>query len=141
MASEGWLDHDELERVSGRRSLELPERVAVGMAERLHRLGITPAPPSELAYLVHPWVVDCGRLRAAGWSPRYANAEAVADHLRAAESAEAGRVQAGTGRKPEEKSERRLGSPAVVGGAAAGAAVALVGTAALVRRARRRRSG
>jgi hypothetical protein len=103
------------------------------MAERLHRLGITPAPPSELAYLVHPWVVDCGRLRAAGWSPRYTNAEAVADHLRAAEP------------KPdetrsEERAERRRGTPAVVGGAAAGAAVALVGTAALVRRARRRRS-
>jgi nucleoside-diphosphate-sugar epimerase len=133
VASEGWLDHDELERVSGRRSLELPERVAVGMAERLNRLGITPAPPSELAYLVHPWVVGCDRLRATGWSPRYTNAEAVADHLRSAD------------RKPEEaregKAERRRGSPAVVGGAAAGAAVALVGTAALVRRARRRRTG
>ncbi len=133
VACEGWLDHDELERVSGRRSLELPERVAVGMAERLHRLGITPAPPSELAYLVHPWVVDCARLRAAGWSPRYTNAEAVADHLSAAEAKpdEA---------RPDDKGERRRGSPAVVGGAAAGAAVALVGTAALVRRARRRRS-
>jgi nucleoside-diphosphate-sugar epimerase len=124
VACEGWLDHDELERVSGRRSLELPERVAVGTAEQLHRLGITPAPPSELAYLVHPWVVDCARLRAAGWSPAYGNAEAVVDHLHAAEPA-----------------ERRRGTPAVVGGAAAGAAVALVGTAALVRRARRRRSG
>jgi nucleoside-diphosphate-sugar epimerase len=133
VACEGWLDHDELERVSGRRSLELPERVAVGMAERLHRLGITPAPPSELAYLVHPWVVDCARLRAAGWSPRYTNAEAVADHLSATDAKpdEA---------RPDDKGERRRGSPAVVGGAAAGAAAALVGTAALVRRARRRRS-
>jgi nucleoside-diphosphate-sugar epimerase len=121
VACDGWLDHDELERISGRRSLELPERVAVGMAERLHRLGITPAPPSELAYLVHPWVVECGRLRAAGWRPSYTNADAVTDHL----------------------GEKRRGTrgPAVVGGAAAGAAVALVGTAALVRRARRRRSG
>jgi nucleoside-diphosphate-sugar epimerase len=124
VACAGWLDHDELERVSGRRSLELPERVAVGTAERLHRLGITPAPPSELAYLMHPWVVDCARLRAAGWSPAYGNAEAVVEHLHTAEPA-----------------ERRRGTPAVVGGAAAGAAVALVGTEALVRRARRRRSG
>jgi nucleoside-diphosphate-sugar epimerase len=139
VACEGWLDHDELERVSGRRSLELPERVAVGMAERLHRLGITPAPPSELAYLVHPWVVDCARLRAAGWSPRYTNAEAVADHLSAAEPKPDDTKPDDT--KPEDKGERRRGSPAVVGGAAAGAAVALVGTAALVRRARRRRSG
>src|SRR5207237_6319091 len=51
VASDGWLDADELERFTGRRSLELPERVAVGTAERLHRLGIPPAPPSELAYL------------------------------------------------------------------------------------------
>jgi nucleoside-diphosphate-sugar epimerase len=120
VACDGWLDHDELERVSGRRSLELPERVAVGTAERLNRLGITSAPPSELDYLLHPWVVGTGRLHEAGWRPAYTNAEAVADHL-------------------GERSERRRG-PAVVGGAAAGAAVALVGTAALVRRARRRRT-
>lgn len=120
---DGWLDHDELERLSGRRSLELPERVAVGTAERLHRLGITPAPPSELAYLMHPWVIASDRLREAGWRPAYGNAEAVADHL--GEKSEKGRSVRG---------------PAVVGGAAAGAAVALVGTAAFVRRARRRRS-
>lgn len=124
VASAGWLDHEQLERVSGRRSLELPERVAVGTAERLHRLGITPAPPSELAYLVHPWVVDCGRLRAAGWTPRYDNAEAVKEHL----------GDAGRGGRWDAR-----GATAAAG--AAGAAVALVGTAALVRRARRRRSG
>jgi nucleoside-diphosphate-sugar epimerase len=118
VACDGWLDHDELERVSGRRSLELPEGVAVGTAERLNRLGVTPAPPSELDHLVHPLVVGTARLHAAGWRPAYTNAEAVADHVR----------------------ERRRLGPAVVGGAAAGAAVALVGTAALVRRARRRRT-
>lgn len=123
---DGWLNHEELERLTGRRSLELPERVAVGTAERLHRLGLTPAPPSELAYLTHPWVVASDRLRATGWRPAYGNAEAVADHLGdKGERAERGRSVRG---------------PAVVGGAAAGAAVALVGTAALVRRARRRRS-
>jgi nucleoside-diphosphate-sugar epimerase len=124
VACAGWLDHDELERVSGRRSLELPERVAVGTAERLHRLGLTPAPPSELAYLVHPWVVDCARLRTAGWTPRYGNEEAVAEHVR----------EVGRGGWRDAR-----GATAAAG--AAGAAVALVGTAALVRRARRRRSG
>lgn len=123
----GWLDHDELERVSDRRSLELPERVAVGTAERLHRLGLTPAPPSELAYLVHPWVVDSARLRAAGWTPAYTNAQAVADHLR-------DRGERGRGVRLDARG-------ATAATAAAGAAVALVGTAALVRRARRRRSG
>jgi len=125
VACEGWLTHDELERVSGRRSLELPERVAVGTAERLHRLGLTPAPPSELAYLVHPWVVDTARLRAAGWKPAHTNAEAVADHL--------------AGRTADRGRGVRIDARGAT--AAAGAAVALVGTAALVRRARRRRSG
>lgn len=125
----GWLDHAELEHVSGRRSVELPERVAVGTAERLHRIGITPAPPSELAYLMHPWVVDTARLRAAGWRPAHTNADAVRAHLAA--SADGGR-------------QSRVDAPRIdprSATAAAGAAVALVGTAALVRRARRRRRG
>ena len=39
VACTGWLDHDELEQVSGRRSLELPERVAYrpGTLVRPHR--------------------------------------------------------------------------------------------------------
>jgi nucleoside-diphosphate-sugar epimerase len=126
VGSDGWLDAAELEQVAGRRGLELPERVAVGPAERLHRLGLTPAPPSELAYLVHPWVVETSRLRAAGWCPRYTNADAVRAHL-------------------TDLAERERSRPARLDArtatAAAGAAVALVGTAALVRRARRRRRG
>jgi nucleoside-diphosphate-sugar epimerase len=121
---DGWLGHAELERVAGRRSLELPERIALGSAERLHRLGISPAPPSELAYLLHPWVVSSARLRAAGWQPAYTNAEAVRAHL--AERGDRSRVP-------------RLDARGATT-AAAGAAVALVGTAALVRRARRRRA-
>jgi len=124
VASEGWLDHAELEQVTARRTLELPERVAVGTAERLHRLGITPAPPSELAYLLYPWVVSSSRLRAAGWLPAYSNADAVRAHL--AERADRGRAP-------------RLDARGAT--AAAGAAAALVGTAALVRLARRRRAG
>jgi nucleoside-diphosphate-sugar epimerase len=123
VASDGWLDAEELERITGRRSLELPERVAIGTAERLHRLGITPAAPSELSYLIHPWVVECPRLAAAGWAPAYTNADAVRDHL-------------------ADRGERSRGVRIDARGAtaAAGAAVALVGTAALVRRARRRRT-
>ena len=120
---DGWLGHAELERVAGRRSLELPERVALGSAERLHRLGISPALPSELAYLLHPWVVSSARLRAAGWRPVCTNAEAVGAHL--ADRGDHSRVP-------------RLDARGAT--AAAGAAVALVGTAALVRRARRRRA-
>ena len=73
---------------------------------------------------MHPWVVDCARLRAAGWKPAHTNAEAVRDHL-------AGRDDRTRGVRIDARGAT----------AAAGAAVALVGTAALVRRARRRRSG
>lgn len=127
VASEGWLDQEEVENISGRRSLDLPERVAMATAERLHRLGLTPAPPSELAYLMHPWVVDTARLRAAGWKPAYSNAEALRAHL--------------TERATKPRLPRPGARGATAAAGAAGAAVALVGTAALVRRARRKRSG
>ncbi|HEX5497075.1 MAG TPA: NAD-dependent epimerase/dehydratase family protein [Mycobacteriales bacterium] len=124
VGSDGWLDQQDVEGISGRRSLDLPERVAVATAERLHRLGITPALPSELTYLMNPWVVDTARLKAAGWAPAYTNAEALHSHL------------------AERAARPRLARPGARGAtAAAGAAVALVGTAALVRRARRKRSG
>jgi hypothetical protein len=68
--------------------------------------------------------VDCATLRAAGWRPRYDNASALTALL-----------------------EQRTGHHAVVGRrlagkeatiTAAGATVAVIGTAAIVRRARRR---
>ena len=77
VASDGWLEQDEVERISGLRRIELPARLAFGTAERLHRLGVTPAPASDLHYIVHPWVVDCAALRAAGWRPVYGNADAL----------------------------------------------------------------
>ena len=39
------------------------------------------APPSELAYLVHPWVVGNDRLRSAGWRPQHTNEEAIIEGL------------------------------------------------------------
>ncbi len=125
VASGGWLEQEEVEAAAGLRRVELPAGVAFGTAERLHRLGVVPAPASELAYAVYPWVVDSARLRAAGWRPAYDGPAAferllldvVGHHTLAA---------------------RRLGrTDATIG--AAGATVAVLGTAALVRRARRRR--
>jgi nucleoside-diphosphate-sugar epimerase len=122
---DGWLDQDEVEHISGRRRIELSQGLAFATAERLHRLGLIPAPASDLQYVVHPWVVSCERLRAAGWRPTYDNATALGVLL----AEVSGRVAV---------AGHRLGrKDATVG--AAGAAVAVVGTAALVRRARRRR--
>lgn len=129
VASEGWLEQDEVEALSGLRRIELPASLAFGTAERLHRLGITPAPASELQYTVHPWVVPARRLRDAGWTPAYDNAGALCALL--AESA--GRTAIASRRVGRGDATATLG--------AAGATVAVLGAAALVRRSRRRRLG
>jgi nucleoside-diphosphate-sugar epimerase len=122
---EGWMDQKEVELISGLRHIELPATLAFGTAERLHRLGVIPAPASDLQYVVHPWVVPSTRLRAAGWRPTYDNPTALGVLLEEI----AGRHAVAS---------RRVGRrEATIG--ATGAAVAVVGTAALVRRARRRR--
>jgi nucleoside-diphosphate-sugar epimerase len=125
VASEGWLEQDEVERLSGLRPIELPAAMAIGTVERLHRIGVTPASASELQFLVHPCIVRTGRLSAAGWRPTYDNVTALQVLLD-----EARRHTAVGARRLDRGDAAR---------AAAGATVALVGTAALVRRARRRR--
>jgi hypothetical protein len=100
------------------RRVELPGSVALGTAERLHRLGLSTSSPEELDHLLGPVVVACDGLRAAGWSPVWSNESALHGYL--ADRDRSGRTGVYT---------------------AAGATVALLGTAALVRQARRRRRG
>jgi nucleoside-diphosphate-sugar epimerase len=119
VSSDGWLRQSVVEQLAGKRRVELPASVAVGTAERLHRLGVTTSSPRELDHLLAPLVVGSDRLRAAGWRPVWTNEAALRAHLA---------TQVG--------SESRAGAYT-----AAGATVALLGTAALVRRARRRRRG
>ncbi|MFE9422957.1 NAD-dependent epimerase/dehydratase family protein [Kitasatospora sp. NPDC006697] len=124
---DGWLEQEEVEALSSIRRMELPASLALGTAARLHRLGLTPAPAGDLAYTMYPWVVSGSRLHEAGWRPRYSNEEVLAELLAqvAGKHAVAGR--------------RLGGKEAATSLGAAGATVALVGTAALVRRARKRR--
>ncbi|PYC67095.1 NAD-dependent dehydratase [Streptomyces tateyamensis] len=124
---DGWLEQEEVEELSGIRRMELPASLALGTAARLHRLGLTPAPAGDLAYTMYPWVVSGSRLHEAGWRPKYGNEEVLAELLAqvAGKHAVAGR--------------RLGGKEAATSLGAAGATVALVGTAALVRRARKRR--
>jgi hypothetical protein len=75
---------------------------------------------------MHPWVVSVSGLHAAGWRPRWTNEEVLAELLQEV----AGRhTVAG----------RRLGRKDATAAGAAGATVALLGAAAVVRAARRRR--
>jgi hypothetical protein len=125
---DGWLGQEQVEEISGLRRFELPAGLTFGTAQRLHRLGITPAPATDLHYVVYPWVTDCTSLRAVGWKPAWTNEAAFEQllELRAGRHAVVGR--------------RLSGKDATI--TAAGATVAVIGTAAtaaIVRRARRKR--
>jgi nucleoside-diphosphate-sugar epimerase len=124
---DGWLDQEQVQELSGLRQIELPPGLTFGTVQRLHRAGIIPAPVTDLRFVVYPWVVDCLALRQAGWKPAFSNAEALQVLL-----------------------EQRAGHHAVAGRrldrkdatiTAAGATVAVIGTAAIVREVRRRRRG
>ena len=123
--SDGWLEQGQVEELSGLRRIELPAGVTFATAQRLHRAGITPAPVSDLHYVVYPWVVDCQALREVGWHPTVTNAQALQVLLeqRAGHHAVAGRRLA--------KKDATI--------TAAGATVAVIGTAAIVRQVRKRR--
>jgi nucleoside-diphosphate-sugar epimerase len=124
--SAGSLAEDDVERLSGMRRLEVPAGLAFSTAERLHRVGVLPTPSGELAYVVHPWVVGSQRLTEAGWSPVHDNEGCLRQLLE-----EVGGRRTVVGRRVDRRD-------AAMG--AAGAAVALVGTAAILRQARSRQT-
>jgi nucleoside-diphosphate-sugar epimerase len=126
VGSDGWLEQEEVERITGKRRLELPATITFGTAERLYRLGVTPAPATELHYVVYPWVLDCAALRAAGWKPAHDNAAAL--HALLEETAGRHAVVG-----------RRLGGKEATMATAAGATAAVIGAAAVVRARRKRR--
>ena len=125
VGSDGWLEQDEVERLSGMKSIELPAKLTFGAAQRLHQMGVTPAPAMDLRYVTYPWVVDCAVLREAGWRPRFGNEEALNVLL-----GQRGGRHAVAGRRIARKEATIT---------VASATVAAIGTAAIVRRARRRR--
>jgi nucleoside-diphosphate-sugar epimerase len=90
VAADGWLSRDELRALLGRKlqpsvGPEIMERAL----KRLFRAGLVDVPPSEVPYLVHPWVVAVDRLKAQGWTPRHTNEETVLACLRGKEPASA----------------------------------------------------
>jgi nucleoside-diphosphate-sugar epimerase len=121
---DGVLPQTRVEQLSGMRRIELSLGVAQGTAQRLHRVGVLPAAPSDLEFALYPWAISSRALRAAGWRPAYDNETCLGvllDGVRGSHALAARRV---------DRRDAALG--------AASAAVALVGTAALLRRRRRR---
>lgn len=125
VGSDGWLEQEQVEEMSGLRRFELPAGLTFGTAQRLHRLGITPAPATDLHYVVYPWVVDCASLREAGWKPVWTNEAAFEQLLELREK----RTTVVGRRLPVKEATLT----------AAGATVAVIGTAAIVRQVRRKR--
>lgn len=125
VAADGWLTGDEVIELSGKKRIELPEAVAFSLAERLWRVGLTEAPPGELHYVMHPWVVDNAKLKEAGWAPRHSNRDALLETL------EAHRPWVSVGRARVRKDDLARGAAATLG---------VIGAMALVRRARKRRA-
>ncbi|MFS1300355.1 NAD-dependent epimerase/dehydratase family protein [Streptosporangium longisporum] len=125
VGGDGWLEQEQVEEISGLRRLELPAGLTFGTAQRLHRIGVTPAPATDLHYVVYPWVVDCAALREAGWRPLWTNEATFKQllELRGGRHTVVGR--------------RLSGKEATL--TAAGATVAVLGTAAIVRAARKKR--
>jgi nucleoside-diphosphate-sugar epimerase len=119
----GWLSDEDVWHVIGKRRIDLPPTLVFGAVDTLQRLGATVS--GSVQALVYPWVVDPARLTAAGWKPRYDNETALAELVVA-------------GRQAVHDVVRRRRREAA---GAAGATVAALGTALVVRQARRRRSG
>jgi nucleoside-diphosphate-sugar epimerase len=124
---DGWLEQEQVEELSGLRRIELPAGLTFGTVQRLHRAGITPALVTDLHFVVYPWVVDCMTLREAGWKPAFDNETALEVLLE-----QRGGHHAVAGRRLDRKDATIT---------AAGATVAVIGTAAIVREVRRRRRG
>jgi nucleoside-diphosphate-sugar epimerase len=82
VTSEGWLSFDEVTALMERKIVEVPEEVAFSLAERLWDLGIGEAPPGQVHYLMHPWVMSVEKLVATGWRPKHSNRDALIETVR-----------------------------------------------------------
>ncbi|MGP7960409.1 NAD-dependent epimerase/dehydratase family protein [Sanguibacter sp. A247] len=115
----------EVVAASGMRRVDLPAQTAFGIAERLHRAGLLPASAADLSLVVHSWTVAPERLLALGWEPSRTNDDCLGELLVGVQ----GRT-ALVGRRVQGRDAAAFG--------AVGAAVAFLGTAAVMRQVRRR---
>ena len=123
VACEGWLPYEEVVATAGINVVEVPEAVAFELAERLWRAGISHAPPGQVHYVMHPWVLSVDKLEAAGWAPNHANRDTLVELI------EEHRPYLTIGRLRARRRDLRIAAAAAVTGAGA----------LVVRRVRRRR--
>jgi nucleoside-diphosphate-sugar epimerase len=78
VAPDGWITDDATRQLAGGvAGLRLPTRVARIATVWAWDARAKGTPREALPYAEHPWVVANDRLRAAGWSPRFTNEEAL----------------------------------------------------------------
>jgi hypothetical protein len=128
VASGGALRQADILKRLGKRPIVFAEAAAVGAAEALSRAGILKAPVGDLPYVLHPWVVAADGLAQAGWVSTHSSASALESLIESLGV-------------PLLLDRTRLGARGALTAtaSAAGAGVAILGTAAVLRRARRRR--
>lgn len=124
VASPGYLSQEDVEQRSGIRAVEIGASAAGAIAKRLHRIGALKSPETDLDFVMHPLVVDCATLRAAGWVPEYDNDLCLAVLLQDAAA--------------HTRGVSRFGARDAAAFGAASAAVAVGATAAIMRRRRRK---
>lgn len=120
------LDPATVAQAAGMRTIDLPASSAYATAERLHKVGALPTPASDMAFAVYSWTVNAQTVRDAGWVARWSSEECLAALL----SQISGRAGV-AGLRVGKRDAAALG--------AAGAAVALLGTAAIWKQARKLR--
>ncbi|MGH9027914.1 MAG: NAD-dependent epimerase/dehydratase family protein [Acidimicrobiia bacterium] len=82
VAADGWLDAEAAGALLPRAWLPpLPAESLQRVLDGLWWSGLGDVPPGIVPYLVHPCVIAADRLRAAGWSPRHENEDAILDGL------------------------------------------------------------
>jgi nucleoside-diphosphate-sugar epimerase len=82
VAADGWLGQEELRALLPRSFVPpLPAELLERVLRRVWSSGLGDIPPGVVAYLTHPWVIANDRLKAAGWSPRHTNEEAILEGL------------------------------------------------------------
>jgi nucleoside-diphosphate-sugar epimerase len=120
VAADGWLDAAKARELIPRPAAPaLPAEVLERWLRRTWELGLGDVPAGVVPYLVHPWVIDNARLRAAGWEPTHSNADALGEAVASLPP--------------------RDNRPAIAAGA--GGLLLVAGTAVALRRRRRRRAG
>lgn len=120
------LTPQQLADVSGMRTIEVTTEMAFSTASRLHRVGILPSPATDLEMAVYPWTVMPTTLLEHGWRSQVSSETC----LREIVAQSSGRLGV---------AGRRVGARDAAALGAAGAAVAMISTAAIWRQARGQR--